>query len=368
MTLYKTKTFKTAGWFIAAILCACIGIASIGVGVPAAATQPSAARRDYSRLLAFIQAGARQDPLLLFNQYEGDPNHQRHRENVAYLNNHQELLNQIKAKLSGDKLQWKIDQHEYRLLFVPEQRPEYAALYESYCHDVVDYVLGRTQLPNPYAGISTLTAAPESIPQTSADGIHAYLVHNLASDYVEEFLFFNTEPSKKIKLRLNNRVFVGEVGSYTSNLYIRQEGKFEFVKEPYTIWQNNSDNPHETLIVPIEETLHIALRDHTERAIQVSLHQQKPGAIDLIEQIVEDWIAVEEAIVGGMVNHLMPEVMDKYLNTPDTGDIARTLAQRHEFSQYRYLKKGIQVVDDLGLTAALKLYQDQPVKFKHMLK
>ena len=156
--------------------------------------------------------------------------------------------------------------------------------------------------------------------------------------------------------------------SYSSNLYIRDQGKFEFVKDAYTIWQNNSDNPHETLIVPIEETLHIALRGHTERAIQVSLREQKINSIVQIEQVVEDWMAVEEAIVGGLVNRLMPEIMDKYLNSPAETEIARTLALRREFSQYRYLQKGIQVVDNLGLLAALKLYQDQPAEFKRMVQ
>ena len=54
-------------------------------------------------------------------------------------------------------------------------------------------------------------------------------------------------------------------------LEIKKDGTIEFERNNYTIWQNSAQLPYNALIVPIEETLHIALRPHTEKAIQDEL-------------------------------------------------------------------------------------------------
>ena len=40
------------------------------------------------------------------------------------------------------------------------------------------------------------------------------------------------------------------------------------MRNNYTIWQNSAQLTYNALIVPIEETLHIALRPYTEKAIR----------------------------------------------------------------------------------------------------
>jgi hypothetical protein len=50
-------------------------------------------------------------------------------------------------------------------------------------------------------------------------------------------------------------------------------------------------------MVPAEETLHITIRGYTESAIRESVKQSHQRSLKSVEKIVEDWMAVEEAIV-----------------------------------------------------------------------
>jgi hypothetical protein len=38
-----------------------------------------------------------------------------------------------------------------------------------------------------------------------------------------------------------------------------------------------------------------------------------------------------------------------------------------EFDQYRYLKKGIEVVESMGCKKAVKIYKEDPTEFKELL-
>ena len=62
----------------------------------------------------------------------------------------------IGRDLGGGSLRWKLDNFKQRLVFVPETREEYAALYKKYCIGVIDIILNETRLENPYTQIKTL--------------------------------------------------------------------------------------------------------------------------------------------------------------------------------------------------------------------
>ena len=79
----------------------------------------------------------------------------------------------------GPKLKWKLDSLKNRLVFVPEDRQDYAALYRDYCRDAIDFVLNETKLANPYADLITLDRKKPRMEQQH--GIVVYLVYNLAS-------------------------------------------------------------------------------------------------------------------------------------------------------------------------------------------
>ncbi len=340
----------------------------IGLGSAAASTAPAPEKGgDYSRLLHYIQTEDLQSPLVEFSRYDTPVDKIMNAENLSFLSNNQDLLNGIRSRLNSDQLEWRLGAASKRLMIVPEGRSEYADLFERYCRDVVDYVLSRTQLPNPYQSIATLSGPPGDHAVDKNEHITAYLVHNVADEYIEEYIFSSrSQEKKKIKIKLRNRVYSGVVGSYTSDLLIGDDHQYEFIRNPYTLWQNSAKNPLNVFIVPIEETLHIALRESTEKTIRTTLERTRPEKLQEVEAIIEECMAVEEAIVGGIVSHLLPEIYDRFLPNPPA-EHAADVMHRDQFAKYRYLDRGIQVVSDLGLKTAIDLYRSDSERFKVLL-
>jgi len=64
--------------------------------------------------------------------------------------------------------------------------------------------------------------------------VRAFLVHNLAKEYVAEYSFTN-EKGRKVIIELKGTVFSGKVGTYTTTILIEGSGKFSFVRDDYTI-------------------------------------------------------------------------------------------------------------------------------------
>ncbi len=344
-----------------------IQLSSMGV-LYAQVTSSDIVVDDYSRLLHFINGDHLEAPLLLLADSQGEFDQRLNRENMDYLNQNKGLLERIQGRLNADSMKWELSGSSKRLLVVPEHRPEYARLFEGYCRRAVDYTLNRTQLANPYLQIATLQAPVALENEDAGRGITAYLVHNIADEYIEEYLFYKQEDRRtKIKIKLSNRVFTGRIGSYTSRLTIGQDSRIEFVRDPYTLWQNSAKNPINVLVVPIEETLHIALRPATETAIRTRLEQKKPENIQDVEAVVQEWMAVEEAIVGGLVSRLMPEIFARLLSSAMEKEMADSLAERDAHEQYRYLQQGIRVVTDLGVRPAIDLYLSEPVRFQQLI-
>lgn len=324
---------------------------------------------DYSKLITFIEMEDLQHPLVAFGAAEKDFDLQLNRENLAFLNQDKALLRLIQSQLKGEELKWELNTSFKQLLVVPENREDYAHLFEQYCRDSVDYLLKRIHMSNPYDQIATFKGtSPASAGATTPKGITVYLVHNMVDEYIEEYLFFRRDDDQtKIKIKLSNRAFDGKIGSYSSRLKIGDNNHFEFIREPYTLWQNSAKNPLNALIVPIEETLHILMRPHTEAAMQADLVQSKPTGFIEVQHVIDDWMAVEEAIVGGVVAQVMPEVLTRFIPQKTTGLLERALAEREAHSQYRLVNQAIRVVTDLGVDEALAVYRKNPQDFKHLL-
>jgi hypothetical protein len=253
-------------------------------------------------------------------------------------------------------------------MVVPEAHPDYAALFERYCYAVIDYVLQETRLPNPYQAITTLDGPPADPIHSVDDGITAYLVHNIADVYSEEYEFFAAlDSDRSIRITLDNRTYRGEIGSYSSFLVVDEDRQYRFEHNPYTLWRNSAEDPLNVLIAPVEETLHIALRDATEGAIKSRLTDQPPSTRADMEAVVEEWLAIEEAAVGGLVSALLPEILDRFVEGDSTADVMRTLAERQAFDKYRYLDQGIAVVNTIGIESTIAVYLEQTQHFKAML-
>ena len=230
------------------------------------------------------------------------------------------------------------------------------------------YVLQETRLPNPYQAITTLDGPPVDPIRSVDDGITAYLVHNIADVYSEEYEFFAAiDSDRSIRITLDNRTYRGEIGSYSSFLVVDEDRQYRFEHNPYTLWRNSAEDPLNVLIAPVEETLHIALRDATEGAIKTRLTDQPPSTRADMEAVVEEWLAIEEAAVGGLVSALLPEILDRILDGDSTADVMRTLTERHVFDKYRYLDQGIEVVNTIGIQSTIAVYLEQTHHFKAML-
>lgn len=333
------------------------------------ALNPPPLAENYQRLFDLIQLDDLETPLVLFLDQKDQFDRNLNQENLAYLNQNQDLLEQIKSHFQGDSLNWKLANSYKRLLVVPENRVDYADLFERYCDEVVAFTLSATQLPNPIKLITTLKEPLSEFHGTSSDqGVTAYLVHNIADEYIEEYHFFDhADQSQKIQIKLSNLEFSGHIGSYNSDIVIGEDGQFKFIHNTYTLWQNSAKDPLNVFVAPVEETLHMALRSATEIAIQERLKQLAPKAIDEVQKVVDEWMAVEEAIVGGLVSELMPQIFTRFLGGPLTSQMNQSLSNRHAHTQYRYLQNGIRIVTDLGLQPAIDLYTSEPQKFKQLV-
>ena len=350
-----------------------IGLCLLLMSQSAWAVQPPSLLDNYQRLFALIQLDELDAPLLPFSSEIKQFDHILNQENQAYLNENKDLLENLQGHFQSQTLNWKLANSYKRLLVVPEKRADYAKLFKSYCDDAVAYVLDITQLPNPLKSITTLNSpTPEFEPELEIDlsdqGVTAYLVHNIADEYIEEYHFFSVEDEeRKVQVKLRNLEFSGHIGSYSSDIVIQKNGQFKFIHNPYTVWQNNAKDPLNVLIAPVEETLHIALRSTTEIAIQDRLKEIAAKTVEEVQGVVDEWMAIEEAIVGGLVSELMPQIFSRFLGSPQTHEMNQSLANRHAHAQYRYLQKGIRVVIDLGLKSAIDLYRSEPHRFKELL-
>lgn len=346
-----------------------IGFCILLVMPNAWALNPQPSAENYQRLFDLIQLDDLKTPLVLFLDQKDKFDRSLNKENLAYLNQHQDLLEQIKSHFQGDSLNWKLANSYKRLLVVPENRADYADLFKRYCDEAVAFTLSATQLPNPLKLITTLKEPLSDKHNPPSDqGVTAYLVHNIADEYIEEYHFFDhADESQTIQVKLSNLEFSGHIGSYNSDIIIGKNGQFKFIHNAYTIWQNSAKDPINVFIAPVEETLHMALRSATEIAIQDRLKQLAPKTVDEVQKVVNEWMAVEEAIVGGLVSELMPQIFTRFLGGPLISQMNQSLANRHVHTQYRYLQNGIRIVSDLGLQPAIDLYKSEPQKFKQLL-
>jgi len=320
--------------------------------------------RDYSALVELLQTQQeRETPLYAFNPFEESLDEAANSSGIQFFNEHPKLLNKIRNDLGPGEIEWKIEHSRHRLLFVPEQREEMGRLFEDYCGDVIDYTLRKTKLENPYVKIVTLE---EETPEIPAEGVTAYLVHNLVEEVKGTFVFSN--PGRKsLKIDLSRKTFLGEVGSYTTNIFFHGNGEPEFSWDRYTIWQTTARNAFTVLSVPVEETLHIAVREHTHQAILEEFAESDPASAEVLEKIVEDWMAVEEAVVGGVLHALLPPFLKSHAkNLPDSL-IAQDVESRGRFEKYQYLKKAIGVVGELGYEEAIRMYADHPQEFRELV-
>lgn len=321
--------------------------------------------KNYSRLMELIKHEDKEGPLLVFRDLDEGFDAEIHKANLQYLQEERGLLRKIQKDLDGGEIRWRLEGASQRLMFVPEVRQEYASLYQSYCHDIIEDILDATGLDNPYRKIGILLEERPDISDTHF-GIEVFLVHNLAKESVSTYAFSNQE-EKSVRMDLRSRQFTGEVGSFSTDIFIKEDGTFEFERAPYAIWQDSARIPYTALMVPAEETIHIALREHTEAVIKEDLQLKEARDPRDVKEIAEKWMAVEEAAVGGCVRQLLPGILKKYIPDFPESMIDEDLQVKGDFERYRHLVRGIEVVKDLGCENAINVYKEDPKAFRGLL-
>ncbi|MGB3211669.1 MAG: hypothetical protein WBB19_13280 [Desulforhopalus sp.] len=321
----------------------------------------------YQDLFKSLDASERSTEFIAFTDFEADHNKADHSASLDYLSSHPDLIEKIRDDLDSEEIHWQLEGLSYRLLYVPESRKDVAGLFIDYCRDAIKDLLDRTGLINPYNSISTLRENNQTSSEDN-QGIDAVIVQDLAREYVARYQF-SGDSEKRIEIGLSGRMTVNEVGSFSSYLqYSEESGDWEFLRKQQTVWKSVSDNPYTVLMTPLEETLHITLREHTEKAILAAVKGRKETpSLKELQGVVEEWLAVEEAIVGGLVYSLVPDVVIRRIPDLPPELIQADLETKASFHKYRLLPRAIKMVQDYGLKKSIHSYAQDPVATRDLL-
>ena len=71
--------------------------------------------------------------------------------------------------------------------------------------------------------------------------------------------------------------------------------------------------------------------------------------------------------MGGLVYATLPQFLEEHIHNLPNSLIEKDIESKMEFDQYRYLKKGIEVVESMGCKKVVKLYKEDPMEFKELL-
>lgn len=331
---------------------------------------PSAAQtrreRNYQPLTDLLLKSDQTPNFVALTGFEGHFEETVHAASLKYLNGHSELIQRIRDDLGSAEIQWRLESLSHRLLYAPEKRQEVASLFADYCRDAIEDVLARTGLNNPFSNISTPDGEIPNL--IGGPGVRAIIVQDLAREYIARYQFSGAA-RKRIALNLSGRIPVNEVGSYASSLHYSERAcAWEFTRDMHTIWKCTSTNPYTALMAPLEETLHIALREHTEKAILKMIEKEGKNLSPAdLQKAVDGWLAVEEAIVGGLVYKLVPDVVLTRIPSLSTTWIEDDLETKAQFDKYRLLPRGIALVEQNGIEHSIHLFVRDPAAFRALL-
>ena len=121
-------------------------------------------------------------------------------------------------------------------------------------------------------------------------------------------------------------------------------------------------------MTPAEETMHVLLRPYTEKAIEDKIVLLSKQNIKTVKTIVDDRVAVEEAVAGSLVYTLLPQFFDRYLPDFPSALIKADHEAKMKREKYRYLQCGIDLIEKMGFKAFLNLYKADPDALRQLLK
>jgi hypothetical protein len=213
---------------------------------------------------------------------------------------------------------------------------------------------------------AAITSPNESYPPLSQTGISAFLVHRLAKDY-RAVCRFTAESGRSVKYKASGAIFSNHLGAVDLEIQLTAPGQYGLTRKAFTIWQNHTENLYTLMSIPVEETLHYQLGKATDREIEASMKNHPPENLYAAQRLAEEWMAVEESVVGGLVNRVLDRYCTQHHMAIPTFVAGKTRPAVPSLHQYRYRKRGIQLVENLGFQEAMALYMDSPSNFRDQL-
>ncbi|WP_319522425.1 hypothetical protein [uncultured Desulfosarcina sp.] len=319
---------------------------------------------DFAQIAQIASLPSRKGPLLVFRDYMTDPDVEIERHIRQQLIGRKDLLARIKKKVAFEKrIRLNIEEIQVCLRFIPQSRNGFGMAYQSYCLDITDLIFSMNGMDNFYCAI---TSPDKNYPPISQDGISAFLVHRLAKDF-RATVAFTAESGNSIKYRVSGAIYSNHLGAVDLEIEAVAPGQFELARKPFTIWQNDTDNLYTLMAIPAEETLHYLLGRATDREILSHFQNRPPESLAAARNIAEEWMALEESAVGGLVDRVLRRYCGKHQSKGSDLFGTNLQAPVPELNQYRYRKQGLQLVADLGFQHAMDLYMDSPSRFRERL-
>lgn len=325
----------------------------------------TAALQDDLELVSRIpQMTEREGPMLVFRDFAADPDVEVEQHIRSQLGQRKDLLGQLRKKIRFEKqVRLSVEDIQVRLMFVPQLQEGHATAYQHYCRDITDFLFEMNRMENFYAAISS---PRESYPSVSKTGISAFLVHRLAKDY-RAVCKFTAESGRSVKYKASGAIFSNHLGAVDLEIESMASGQFDLARKTFTIWQNNTENLYTLMSVPVEETLHYQLGKATDREIESSMKNHPPENLSAAQHLAEEWMAVEESVVGGLVHRVLERYCILHRVAMPASAPENTPSMMPPLHQYRYRGRGIQLVENLGFQEAMALYMNSPSDFRDQL-
>jgi hypothetical protein len=295
---------------------------------------------------------SREGPLMIFRDYTTDPDVEIERHILREFIGRKDLLARIKKKLGFIKrVRLKIEEIQVRLRFIPQSRDGFGIAYRRYCLDIIDAIFSMNGMENFY---SAITSPEKDYPAISPDGISAFLVHRLAKEF-RATCSFTAESGKSVKTSVSGAIYSSHLGAVDLEIQATAPGEFHLARKPFTIWQNDTDSLYTLMAIPAEETLHYLMGPATDREILAHFQARPPESLAAAKDIAEEWMALEESVVGGLVDRVIRRYCGKH-RLKESNLFASSVQETvPELPQYRYRKRGLQLVADLGFRQAMDL-------------
>lgn len=324
----------------------------------------AALQDDWEQVSLIPEIGGRDGPLLIFRDFEADPDVEVMRHLRHQLGQRKDLLDQVQKKIGPvKKVRLSIEALEVRLMFVPQSDARHAVAYHRFCQGITNYFFEMVQEDNFYTAISS---PRQNHPLITETGISAFLVHRLAKRY-QAVCRFTDESGRRVSYRVSGAIFSNHVGAVDLEIQMLDQGQFGLSRKPFTIWQNDADNLYTLLSVPVEETLHYYLGRATDREIAVWFRNEPPDSLHTAWEVAEAWMAVEEAVVGGLVNEVIARYCrDHQLAMPASAWNGLPPAAT-ALPQYRHRDQGLRLVERLGFREVMAMYRQSPSDFRTQL-